>query len=101
MSLQIGNGLGTDGGAAPGSGGLFPVVYDLLRAHGHRPGLHLLVEDAEGARRAWVSGAGFGALGHSIEHACRLYVQAGVTLAKEPALRAALRRLAGEGITAR
>jgi hypothetical protein len=78
-------------------GQLYPVVYDVLRAHGHRPGLHLVAE-GEGRQRAWVSAAGFGALGHSIEHACRLYVQAGVTLAKDPELRASLRRLAGAGV---
>ena len=74
--------------------GLFSLVYDLLRAHGHRPGLHLVRDtDAPGHRRAWLSAAGFGALGHSIEHAARLYVQAGASLAKDPRLRAELRRI--------
>lgn len=85
-----------------GSREIFPVVFDLLRAHGHRPGLHL-VEDRAGAAapRVWLSAAGFGALGHSIDHACRLYVQAGSTLAKDADLRAALRRLAGDGLAVR
>jgi hypothetical protein len=74
--------------------GLFAVVYDLLRRHGHRPGLHLVREmDADGHRRAWLSAAGFGALGHSIEHAARLYVQAGGSLATDPELREELRRI--------
>lgn len=77
--------------------GLYPVVYDLLRAHGHRPGLHLVGDERSGDGRAWLSAAGFGALGHSIEHACRLYVQAGGTLAKDPELRVRLRRLAADG----
>jgi hypothetical protein len=80
--------------------GLFAVVYDLLREHGHRPSLHLVSElDGDGHRRAWLSAAGFGALGHSIEHAARLYVQAGGSLATDPDLRAELRRV-GRMITA-
>jgi hypothetical protein len=76
---------------------LFPVLYDVLRAFGHRPGLRLLPDGADGAarERAWLSGAGLGALGHSIEHASRLYIQAGSSLASDPELRAALRRLEG------
>ena len=80
--------------------GLFPVVFDLLRAYGHRPGLHLVIDrddEERGYRRAWLSAAGFGALGHSIEHAARLYVDAGATLAKDPELRARLRRLSAAG----
>jgi hypothetical protein len=78
---------------------LFPVLYDVLRAHGHRPGLHLVADrDGAGHRRAWLSAAGFGALGHSVDHACRLYIQAGVTLAKDPDLRITLRRLAGNEV---
>lgn len=72
---------------------LFPAVYDVLREHGHRPALQLVGDGASGHRRAWLSAAGFGALGHSIEHACRLYVQAGATLACDPGLRVSLRRL--------
>lgn len=77
---------------------LFPAVYDALRAHGHRPDLHL-VDDSGTGQRAWLNAAGFGALGQSVEHACRLYVQAGTTLAKDPELRTTLRRLAGDGLT--
>jgi hypothetical protein len=78
-----------------GTDTLFPTVYDLLRAHGHRPGLHLVTAEGEdGHRRAWLSAAGFGALGHSIEHAARLYVQAGSSLAADPQLRVELRKLA-------
>lgn len=76
---------------------LYPQVYDLLRAYGHRPSLHLVADRggvAGGHRRAWLSAAGFGALGRSIEHATRLYVDAGSTLARDPELRSALRRLA-------
>ena len=75
---------------------LFPQVFDLLRTYGHRPALHLVADrDARvGHRRAWLSAAGFGALGHSIEHASRLYVEAGSSLARDPELRSALRRLA-------
>jgi hypothetical protein len=81
---------------------LFPVLFDILRAHGHRPGLHLVADrDGSGCRRAWLSAAGFGALGHSIDHACRLYVQAGVTLAKDPELRITLRRLADNDVVVR
>ena len=80
--------------AMDGTDTLFPTVYDLLRAHGHRPGLHLVSDQDSGHRRAWLSAAGFGALGHSIEHAARLYVQAGTCLAADPGLRIELRRLA-------
>lgn len=78
---------------------LFPQVFDLLRAYGHRPGLHLVrdPENREGYRRAWLSAAGFGALGQSIEHASRLYVEAGASLARDPQLRSALRRLGSSG----
>ena len=72
--------------------GLYDLLFDTLRSHGHRPGLHL-VGDGEEHRRAWLNAAGFGALGHSIEHAARLYVQAGGSLAADPALRDELRRL--------
>jgi hypothetical protein len=72
--------------------GLYPLLYDMLVQHGHRPGLHV-VGDECGRGRAWLNAAGFGALGHSIEHAARLYVQAGRSLATDPALRAQLRRL--------
>jgi hypothetical protein len=72
--------------------GLYALVYDTLRRHGHRPGLHLVTE-APGTGRAWLNAAGFGALGHSIDHAARLYVQAGGALAADPALRDELRRL--------
>jgi hypothetical protein len=72
--------------------GLYALLYDTLRRHGHRPGL-LLVDGSCGAARAWLNAAGFGALGHSIEHAARLYVQAGSALASDPALRDDLRRM--------
>jgi hypothetical protein len=72
--------------------GLYALVYDTLVRHGHRPGLHL-VGDPLGRDRAWLNAAGFGALGHSIEHAARLYVQAGGSLAADPELRADLRRI--------
>lgn len=86
----------------PGSdSGIFPVVYDVLRAHGHRPGLHLVGDGASDRPRAWLSAAGFGALGHSIEHASRLYVQAGTTLARDPELRSSLRRLSSHGAVTR
>jgi hypothetical protein len=74
--------------------GLFALVYDVLRDHGHRPSLHLVRDlEGDGHRRAWLSAAGFGALGHSIEHAARLYVQAGGSLATDAELRAELRRV--------
>jgi hypothetical protein len=72
--------------------GLYALLYDTLVRHGHRPGLHLL-GDQLGRGRAWLNAAGFGALGHSIDHAARLYVQAGGSLASDPVLRAELRRL--------
>jgi hypothetical protein len=71
--------------------GLYALLYDTLRRHGHRPGLSLVGDDDR--RRAWLNAAGFGALGHSIDHAARLYVQAGATLASDAALREDLRRL--------
>lgn len=75
---------------------LYPLVYDLLRAFGHHPSLHLVPSSSgsTGHRRAWLSAAGFGALGQSIEHAANLYLAAGATLARDPDLRSALRRLA-------
>lgn len=81
---------------APVDDGLFPVLYDVLKSHGHRPALHLVADPSRdgGYRRAWLSAAGFGALGHSIDHAARLYAQAGAALAADPQLRATLRRLA-------
>lgn len=72
--------------------GLYALLYDTLRRHGHRPGLHLVTQ-APGDGRAWLNAAGFGALGHSIDHAARLYVQAGGSLAADPALRDDLRRM--------
>jgi hypothetical protein len=72
---------------------LYPALYDTLRAHGHRLGLHLVSDGRRGHRRVWLSGAGFGALGHSIEHAARLYVRAGSSLAADADLRSDLRRL--------
>jgi hypothetical protein len=72
--------------------GLYALLYDTLVRHGHRPGLHF-VGDGVGRGRAWLNAAGFGALGHSIEHAARLYVQAGGSLAEDPDLRAELRRI--------
>ena len=72
--------------------GLYALLYDTLVRHGHRPGLHL-VGDSLGRGRAWLNAAGFGALGHSIEHAARLYVQAGGSLAADPGLRAELQRI--------
>ena len=79
--------------------GLYARLYDILREHGHQPGLHLVPDVESGHRRAWLSAAGFGALGHSIEHAAKLYVQAGATLATDAALRHELRRI-GEMLTA-
>jgi hypothetical protein len=76
----------------PCENGLYDLLYDTLRRHGHRPGLHLL-GDGIGDRRAWLNAAGFGALGHSVDHAARLYVQAGGSLAADPSLREDLRRL--------
>jgi hypothetical protein len=61
--------------------------------------MHLVRDDQRGHRRVWLSGAGFGALGHSIEHAARLYVQAGATLATDAELRSELRRI-GEMLAA-
>jgi hypothetical protein len=72
--------------------GLYALLYDTLRAYGHRPALHLVGEGADHGR-AWFNAAGFGALGHTVEHAVRLYVQAGASLATDPGLRDALRRL--------
>ncbi|MEA2293001.1 MAG: hypothetical protein QOE86_640 [Solirubrobacteraceae bacterium] len=72
--------------------GLYALLYDTLIRHGHRPGLHL-TGDQLGRGRAWLNAAGFGALGHSIDDAARLYVQAGGSLASDPALREELRRL--------
>lgn len=72
--------------------GLYPLLYDTLVRHGHRPGLHV-VADQLGRGRAWLNAAGFGALGSSIEHAARLYVQAGGSLAADPELRAELQRI--------
>jgi hypothetical protein len=80
------------GGADARTAGLYALLYDTLRHHGHRPALHL-VGDEPGHCRAWFNAAGFGALGHSIEHSVRLYVRAGGSLASDPALRDALRRL--------
>jgi hypothetical protein len=73
--------------------GLYARLYDLLRAHGQRPGLHLVAGPGDGHRRAWLTAAGFGALGEDVEHAARLYVQAGGALAGDPGLRDELRRL--------
>ena len=73
--------------------GLYALLYDTLVSHGHRPGLQLAGDPAR--RRVWLEAAGFGALGHSIEHAARLYVQAGGSLASDPAVRDELRRLGG------
>jgi|tagenome__1003787_1003787.scaffolds.fasta_scaffold18744835_2 hypothetical protein len=72
--------------------GLYALLYDTLVRHGHRPGLHV-VADHVGRGRAWLNAAGFGALGHSIDHAARLYVQAGGSLAADPELRAELQRI--------
>ncbi len=75
--------------------GLYPLLYDALRARGHRPTLHLVPGADGGHRRAWLSAAGLGALGTTIEHAARLYVQAGASLVSEPSLRDELARIAG------
>lgn len=72
---------------------LYPSLYDALRAHGHRLGLRLVADPLHGSQRAWITGAGFGALGHSVEHAARLYAQAGAAMAPDPKLRATLQRL--------
>jgi hypothetical protein len=72
---------------------LYPTLYDALRAHGHRLALRLVADPVLGTERAWISGAGFGALGHSIEHAARLYAQAGASMAGDPQLRATLMAL--------
>src|SRR3954452_19347682 len=97
MSLTDGSANSSDGAAS--ARGLYVLVYDLLREHGHHAGLHLVPAPDGGHRRAWLSAAGFGALGHSIEHAARLYVQAGATLATDLELRDELRRI-GEMLTA-
>jgi hypothetical protein len=73
--------------------GLYALLFDMLREHGYRPSLHLVESATGGAPRAWLSAAGFGALGHSVDHAARLYVQAGGSLAADPGLRDELRRL--------
>jgi hypothetical protein len=97
MSLTDGSAHFADG-SAPAQG-LYSLLYDVLREHGHQPGLHLVPDPDGGHRRAWLSAAGFGALGHSIEHAARLYVQAGATLATDAELRSELRRI-GEMLAA-
>jgi len=73
--------------------GLYARLYDLLRAHGHRPGLMLVPGAGFGHRRAWLTAAGFGALGEDVEQAARLYVHAGGSLAGDAGLRDELRRL--------
>ena len=73
--------------------GLYARLYDVLRAHGHRPGLMLVPGAASGRRRAWLTAAGFGALGEDVEHAARLYVHAGGSLAGDAGLRDELRRM--------
>ena len=75
---------------------LYPTLYDVLRAHGHRLALRLVADPVLGTERAWISGAGFGALGHSIEHAARLYAQAGASMAADMELRSTLLRLTCE-----
>jgi hypothetical protein len=74
----------------------FDVLYDTLREHGHRPGLHILADDRGSVDSTWLTGAGLGALGHDAEHAARLYVEAGAGLATDAPLRAELRRLESE-----
>jgi|SoiMethySBSTD1v2_1073268.scaffolds.fasta_scaffold3272568_2 hypothetical protein len=73
--------------------GLYARLYDVLRAHAHRPGLTLVPGAECGHRRAWLTAAGFGALGEDVEQAARLYVHAGGSLAGDAGLRDALRRL--------
>jgi hypothetical protein len=72
---------------------LYEAVFDILRKHGHRPGLHLVRHPVDGHRRAWLSAAGFGALGEDIEEAARLYLRAGQALASDEWLREELRGL--------
>jgi hypothetical protein len=71
----------------------FDVLYDTLREHGHRPGLHIIADRTGAVERAWLTAAGVGALGGDAEHAARLYVEAGAALTADEPLRDELRRL--------
>jgi methanogenic corrinoid protein MtbC1 len=74
----------------------FAVLYDTLREHGHRPGLHIIADGSGDVERTWLTAAGVGALGDDADHAARLYVEAGAALTADEPLRAELRRLAPE-----